>query len=398
MAEVFGTAGPFIIAEQTGEKRVLELAGRALPYRPISFVGIQKINKNWYPGNPVATAQVLGPEEEDSTIHGMWKNRFLGNIDLTTGSTIDNPDAQVLFNGRYLRNCEDVVLAVDDIRRKGQLLKVGWGPEIRYGFLVKFKKDWDREQDVAWEMDFSWISIEDPTGMQTVTPQVNNTSNWVSRLKQLMSDVMSAFKGYIATVQDYEDMVHAAISKLEDSIQNVFDTIDSLANAVLDPLTVASRLMALCTRVSMQAGDVLDNMASRVPWASRSSLPGDVGPKKKLPNVETMPMGQRIVADVQYRTLRRSLRLVQAESMNQAQDASKQINPDLIAVFYPREGSDLRDISTKYYGVPSHWRQLAKFNNLHGSILHANQLLMVPRLRQLESQLSDPPLKPAVNQ
>jgi len=67
----------FSIRELTGDKRTLDLRTRALPYRPLTFTGTMRAEFTAYPGNPVRTAQVLGASEEDTTVKGYWKDRFI---------------------------------------------------------------------------------------------------------------------------------------------------------------------------------------------------------------------------------------------------------------------------------------------------------------------------------
>ena len=53
----------FQVEELTGDKRVLRLSGRALPYRPFELSGTQRHSVEWYPGSPIGTLQVYGAKE-----------------------------------------------------------------------------------------------------------------------------------------------------------------------------------------------------------------------------------------------------------------------------------------------------------------------------------------------
>jgi nucleoid-associated protein YgaU len=123
-------------------------------------------------------------------------------------------------------------------------------------------------------------------------------------------------------------------------------------------------------------------------------MPGDVGPITSLQDVETLTLGQRISADKQYRRLRRSYRKTQAEAIQQQSAETKNVNPDLIAVFVARQNTDLRDVSTRYYGTPHEWQRIAKFNHQTGSTLSPGQVVLVPRLRQQATFTQGPSLQP----
>ena len=73
MPETVNTASSFSIMELSGDERWVTLIDRALPYRPLSLVTDQKVEVTWYPGNPHATASVLGAREAPTTIRGFWK-------------------------------------------------------------------------------------------------------------------------------------------------------------------------------------------------------------------------------------------------------------------------------------------------------------------------------------
>ena len=73
----YGTPSSFIIREITGLQRVLELQGRAMPYRGLKVGGDMRAEVTWYPGSPVGSLQILGPKEGETTIHGTWKDRFI---------------------------------------------------------------------------------------------------------------------------------------------------------------------------------------------------------------------------------------------------------------------------------------------------------------------------------
>lgn len=385
MPTLAGTADIFQIEELSGQERLLILVGRALPYRPISFSGTQRMVKTWYPGSPVATVQVLGSQEDDTTIHGMWKDRFLGTV-TTNGKIVPKPDAQVILvdenaNQQTLERAIDVVSTIDDFRRKGQLLRVTWGPEIRHGFIEQFVRDWDREQDVAWEIKFSWISIEDPQGQQTVTPAISNLSDSKSNLLQVLTDINNARKTLTASLNEFNATLNSKINKLNSSIQDAFDTFDKTTETIIDPAVSALRLISTYHRINGDAQDSVTTLDSRVSWGILSRFPGDTGPGTSLPPADSLPLGTRITADKQTRRLRRALRQTQAEAISQQSITSKSILPDLIAVFTARAELDLRDVSSRYYGTPHEWQRIARYNKIKGSSLLAGQTILVPRIQ-----------------
>ena len=59
-------------------------------------------------------------------------------------------------------------------------------------------------------------------------------------------------------------------------------------------------------------------------------------------------------------------------------DYRKQLERDVQAVIYAREGDDLRIISTRFYGTPDNWRKLAQANGLTTARLTAGMRIVIP--------------------
>jgi hypothetical protein len=51
-----------------------------------------------------------------------------------------------------------------------------------------------------------------------------------------------------------------------------------------------------------------------------------------------------------------------------------------MGTYRAREGEDLRDVSTLYYGTPNQWRSLMVYNGLTTTELYAGQYVTIPRL------------------
>jgi hypothetical protein len=158
---ILDTVGSFTIRELTGSKRTLRLTSRALPYRPFELSGSQRHDITWYPGSPIGTLQNLGSKEEETTIRGYWKDRFIA-----ASANPDNPStafAQVSdqLGDQPVSLVTDLAALVDDMRRQGQVVQVTWLQQSRRGLLSKFMQRWNTNEDVEWEITFVWTSQGD---------------------------------------------------------------------------------------------------------------------------------------------------------------------------------------------------------------------------------------------
>lgn len=213
-------APSLIIQELTGvSPRRVELKGRALPYRPVAWGLRMRTNNTWYPGNPVSTQQVLGPEEPETSMNGMWKDRFLATEVKVQGDETF-PDAPL---------AEDLIKLIYDIQRSGNELRVQWGFEVRSGIMVEFIPSYERLEDVAWSMEWEWNSRNDeeaPRGAEEPDP----FSELLSALNRL-DDALS-FEPLPGLVEDFAAQLLDTIDRVRGTLANVFDLLRT-ANAVL---------------------------------------------------------------------------------------------------------------------------------------------------------------------
>jgi hypothetical protein len=141
------TAEAVIFEELTGSRRSIELRNRALPYRPVAFPGEQRIKKTTYPGNPVATIQVLGPNEQPIELKGTWKTRYVTNDARLSGFD----DIYVLG---FPVTAEILSTAFERLRVGGNQISLTWGPIVRIGVITQFVPNFQRVEDIEWTLTF----------------------------------------------------------------------------------------------------------------------------------------------------------------------------------------------------------------------------------------------------
>lgn len=359
----------FTIQELEGQNRRIVLSGRALPYRPLKFQGTQQLEQTWYPGYDRATVQVLGPHEENTTINGMWKDRFLSNT--------------IAIDGRFApeeENAARIVALFDGIRRSGVQIEVSWGPVARRGYLRSFSHTWTTEHDCEWEMEFLWSSNESaaPSAAQTqyretqYLPQaivgqldrlpsqleaipikpswLDGVRTSVSNLRGRMLDSLSA---YSAGLQDIQSTLRQMSGLIGSTVTESLALINQASSTGLDVLGVANSV-----------GSTLGSFGSIPEVASQqwSAILGGAG--VTMATLNTGEPNPTAILQTTYnqseaqRLGRAQIRLLQEL---QAQiDASLEPVPDTFYV--TRDGDNLRGISTRFYGNPDRWIDLQTKN------------------------------------
>ena len=384
-------ATSFTIAQLSGKKRVLSLAGRALPYRPISFSGTQRAEFTWYTGNPVATMQVLGSEEDETTISGEWKDKFLGTaIDSAFFTTDGQPVIPTAIAtvadssgaSTNLTTAWDVTQVANIMRREGQLVAVTWFNVIRHGLIRKFVFSPENIHDIKWEMTFQWISQGDiyypaaPVTGPAFGDFVQNIAA-VAVAIQGIADVVSA---NASVSRSFVTNLTATINQVNNDITDLSSTLSSIAASTIDPANAAQKGAAQATQaindlVLLSQG--ISAVPSTVSSAVYAALPTGAN---GIPGSPTQNYGQVLSVELSNRNFLKASQQGQAQAAQQRAQLLKQIDVNIIAVFIAQSNTDLRDVSTQYYGTPDDWIQIKTFNQFTSSKLTAGQTVFVPKL------------------
>lgn len=361
---------PFSIRELSGDQNNVILKGRCLPYRPLSFEGSMRAEFNWYPGNPIATAQVLGAAEAPTVANGMWKDRFMKTT-LDNGTPILSGQAgSVEFNGLVVADAWNAVRVVDGFRLRGQLVEVAWDEIIRQGLLIRFKHTWHRREDVEWEMEFQWISRGEPflpVAFSVSIPIVDMVNSVLSAINDLQAAV-NDIKQSINAITSVVSAIDNAVNTIQQAAQQLTNLVNSAVQLALSPVTVAKSAMAAVESIADSATNIIGTI---------EGIPDRV----KRTSPDTSNQADAYESARLFWAAKRQARLLRAQAKRQQQElAAQSTQPLPIATFVARAGQDLRDIAVQYYGSTDGWRRLAQYNNLRGSRLNGGELITVPQL------------------
>ncbi len=391
MATTSSPAVDFTLSEEGGT--TLTLRDRALPYRPLTITGKQRAEFTWYPGNPEATVQMLGPDEGNIQLRGYWKDRFIQGTESVTyvsssavrtlGLTgqIPTPDGTI-------DTVVDLVARVDAMRRSGRRIKLSWGNLVRVGHITGFTQTWHNVHDVEWEIDFSVVSQGEGT-VPTSIPNVSTaTDNYQKLRAEAQAWVAQGRQGPIpptdrATIQ--VNFLNAELNPLQ-SFYRAYDQVEqqlfsatqasyglasNLAQYAAAPGDVARRTAAIATGLVTQFSQFTSNVVDRAL--------SDVISWGLYPSQDDTPLGLQMNGELWKRAFRNATQAIVYSNAITRNEAQKQLNDQLTASFIASDGMDLRDVSTRYYGVQDHWKTLMEFNGLQSSLLKAGQLVKVPR-------------------
>lgn len=369
------SASGFTIKELGGQKRTLSFTGRALPYRPFSLSGTMRAEFTYYPGNPIGTVQVLGAAESDTSINGVWKDRFLRQIDDDGESVV--PDGTVTLDGgdqtgatNMLADVEAIVNAVDDIRMQGQLLEVSWDTRVRHGILKEFKQTWLRHEVCEWEMHFGWISRGEAQLPINFASQPSFSSAKIS-FSDVLNGLKDALKEGLAIYSSYAAKVASYVNAVSDAVDSIDNTLTAFVTVTQSFADSAHRMLAIFDTIKDDAIG-LRNLVQSAPaatvYATADILDVTFGDALGVSDWNNRIKG--------FANQLLSLAVQQEDAIQATLDEQ-----EVLDVFDARDDMDLRDVSTQYYGTPDQWKALMSYNGLTTSKLSAGMEIMIPKLR-----------------
>lgn len=374
---------PLVITEINGLRRAVILRGRSLPRQPITFGGEMAVVIDYFAGNPVAYAQVIGPRYLPTEIGGEWcdvhlyeeenapyligfppisaagkpppvgANPIVAGASFTSGGA--TAGSQSAFLARTIRD------AMELIRRSGACLRVEWGSIVRYGFLTRAIFPHKREQDIGWEMEFQWIG--DTDAQPIAQSKQANVLGWLKAINALLQKILDALLTADYLTQQFFSSVTAPITKLINLANALAQTLTKMLSQLLNPFDIVASVKAAAIALKLACLELLALF-------DRSG-----GALRGRDNASAQAFLQ--AAELEARRLFIELAFLAAEREREL-DAffTKQVQ----ATHVVAGGQNLRDISTLYYGRPESWTTIADFNGLAGSLPPKGKLLRIPKL------------------
>lgn len=342
-------APAFSIEETTGRQRRVSLRGRSLPHRGVAWSGRQRSVMTTYPGNPVSTLQVLGPEQEPTQLGGRWSDRFLGSGQVA-----------IVEGFEPIIRAEDLVRVFESLRDSGNLLRVQWGPQVRFGILSVFTATYERQEDVAWSAEFTWV------GRQETARRAVTSAEPIGQLRQRMNefdDGLALMPGGLSP--DYVASVTSGVRTLRARVAGAFDHVRVIAQAPQAPIRMIRGLAADAIGVRDEMKSVLAQLADQ---------PLELG----LPAGD----GDRVATQIRVQSWRRTQarrgHRLQAETIREAQRQERKANPRPRQHLVAAEGENLRHLAVRFYGSADAWTKIARANGLASSSVPAGTLLLIP--------------------
>jgi hypothetical protein len=286
-----------------------------------------------------------------------------------------------MFKGRPVTSAVELVQAADSLRMSGQLLEVRWDSIIRQGLLTQFMHNWTYHEDVEWEMEFTWVSRGEAEPPMTVA-QPASMQDFATQMQTLLGQLQDAIDNHVFSLTNgFVNDLNKNTATMELAVKSMGDAASTLSAAVLSPIDAARR-SAAATQSLKDSARAIAQTCDNTPPASMAAFGYESEPTP-AGTINTPGLGRVYTTDAYKRKVRNSAKTIDRTASEQMSTITANINQtDLLSVFVARGNTDLRDVSSDFYGVPDHWRDLLSYNHLKSSRLAAGQLVMVPKLQR----------------
>lgn len=337
----------FIIEERTGRRRRVVLKGRALPHgRPgLELATEQRHTTTWYNGNPQATLQILGPKKGPTVIEGGWMARYLpGTVEVRGFEEVRMP--------------ADLLAVFNDLCDSGNLLRVEWGPEVRFGILASFRGMYRREEDAGWEAEFVWTGIG--ATFRVATQERNRNGAGIGNELNELDNLLSSEP--FAVIDQYRNQVLYQINRVRNYGNAIIDLVRQAGDVLRAPAEIAQAVVGAVDGLRLEADLLLESLAE---------IPATY-----------VEVSEDVIDTLFVETWRRALAFQLGLVVDAAEEERRNLEPDdapgaLRFVTVPGD-TTLRELARQHLGDPDAWQTIADLNGLTSSIAPAGFVLILP--------------------
>jgi LysM repeat protein len=350
---------------------MLRFVGNMMPFQPFEWSKEQRLEKQYYAGNPEPAVQVLGPKSGPLIIKGRFKDkRYKDNS---------------YYGVSYILS-----QACEQMTDRGNLVKFGMqgsaGNWIRWGFLERSSFKLNKLSWVDYELEFFVVGYNQPINNYFAAPEKQSPSSVNQNLINAAANFQSAYFPAINTIpRSISDIMNGLINGVAKNIAlvtnfvaGVLATGQSIANSAQRALGLIANARANISMFSRQFNQI------------RSSFSGfsQSNPKFTASNFFSglTPPTAATAATATYKNISYSYETMSATSQLSAYLAQMQSLFETLAQTIPKaryrvqQGDTLQNISIKFYQVADHWTDIFDHNNLQSTLLTAGTILEIPNL------------------
>jgi hypothetical protein len=348
--------------------RSIVLRDRAMPFQGVEFPVEMRTKRTIYPGNPVASLQVLGLDNLPTELEGEWNYRFLAK------SAVVDGDQDAIKTPAQL--CD----VFDTIVRSGRTVRVQWLNFVRTGVLKKFTPKWPRANDCQWSMSFEWLSADD---FAPTRPKVPKKGFGISDFMKALNFAEDCLVLGPALARSLSASLVSNIKAIREKISTVIQAFGAIEALVNLPAAVLGAIDAAISSIC----DECREMIRRLSGPRMSARPATTAAvaAAAISSDPTQPGGavqssssQQSQFEAWARTTARAVSDLRNQAIVAGIELHNAIRPEASKVVTVRSGETLLSIAAREYGSADYANYLAQQNGLQGVMPPAGIALVVP--------------------
>lgn len=366
----------------------IELVGEWMPHQPFVWGGKQTLVKEYYPGNDEPTVQVLGARETDLKITGRFKVKRLKG----------DPDT-------YRTVPKLLCDALDDMRKRGNLVRLTLGDWVRYGFIEDTNWKMKTLADIEYEISFFVIGDKPPSqcklndeGLDVPTAENLALIAAAVDLENMAALPFAGMSlGLFAQVQALIGNVATAlavVTKFVDVVVGAAENVEALANRAVGLIkyaqsTVATfkrRVGALSSYANRDLARTWDEAtdAKQASYIMKVQLSTSKPPEPSAAqiaasNAKSSTYTPKVSSQQQVDAGNKPGKSIDALLQEMLTKFEKIANSLPVARYLVKSGDTLQQISTRYYKTPDNWKKIYDHNKLTTTVLVAGTVLEIPK-------------------
>lgn len=325
----------------------ITLAGNLMPVVPFSYGGNLRKTKTYYAGNAEPSVQILGTEEKDVKIKGMFKDK-----------RYQDPT----FRGVAY----EISKRIDALRLRGNLVRISLGEHwVRYGYLDESHFDLETLARISYELTFTIVSFTEPTK----TYIVGDAKKVPVEINQ---ELIAAAEAFQATYSSIPSEIPTSLStELNGIVSDVASVIGKVTSYIDDVLSTVEDVQQALNKAKSLVQYAIDKVQQY-----RRRIGNIVMSAENFGNpIPTRYANATFLYGMSHETTSLSAYLAQLKERLAALTATLPLARHLV-----QDGDTLHTLAAKYYNDAKLWELIYKHNNLSSSILTAGTVLEIPRL------------------
>lgn len=321
----------------------IRLFGTMMPVIPFTFGGGQRIKKDYYPGYQEPVMQVLGSEEDDLTINGEFNDR--------------------VYNRELKGVSSDIQQLIDEMCRRGNVVRIALGEFERYGIILKCKWDMDKLSKIKYAITFSIIGRSAPTNARFIGVSREVPVSINRELIQQASDFQEFNKNYPTEVpRSIGERLNEITGAVAGAVATVTGFVDSIVSTANDIQKSVTRAKGLVKYAQNKLRSYKEIAGSFQPFNDQQALTG----KYKSAKFYSAGISQAASLTALLERLKAQLNSI---------TPSVPLGRHMVIA-----GDNLQKISLKFYGSADNWKKIYDYNALSSTELVPGKVLEIPKL------------------